>query len=112
MDDRSWLFPRGADRQRMLEMDRALRPVRQRAFAVLTVALLACGPWLGWWTTLPLVLAALIFRRGRADGAEGGAARVRDLRRLGGVGAHHRDQRRAHGGAPRGDARPGSRCRS
>ena len=62
MDDRSWLFPRGADRQRMLEMDRALRPVRQRAFAVLTVALLACGPWLGWWTTLPLVLAALIFR--------------------------------------------------
>jgi GGDEF domain-containing protein len=58
----SWLFPDGVDRERMLEMDRYLRPVRRAAFAVLAVALLACGPWLGWWTIVPLLVAAVIFR--------------------------------------------------
>jgi diguanylate cyclase (GGDEF)-like protein len=62
MHDGSWLFRDGTDRERMLDMDRRLQPVRRSAFAVLAIALLSCGPWLGWWTILPLGLAAAIFR--------------------------------------------------
>lgn len=58
----SWLLPDGADRERMLELDRQLQPVRKSSFAVLAVALVASGPWLGWWTLLPLGLAVLGFR--------------------------------------------------
>ena len=58
----SWLLPAGSDRQRMLEMDRRIRPVRRVAFGVLAFALLACGPWLGWWTIAPLCMAAVLFR--------------------------------------------------
>jgi len=45
----------------MLDMDRRIGPVRRRTFAVLGVALLACGPWLGWWTIAPLVGAVALF---------------------------------------------------
>jgi diguanylate cyclase (GGDEF)-like protein len=62
MHDGSWLFRDGTDRERMLDMDRRLQPVRRSAFGVLAIALLACGPWLGWWTIAPLLLAAAIFR--------------------------------------------------
>jgi diguanylate cyclase (GGDEF)-like protein len=62
MQDGSWLFRDGTDRERMLDMDRRLQPVRRAAFGVLALALIACGPWLGWWTIAPLVLAAGIFR--------------------------------------------------
>lgn len=62
MHDGSWLFRDGTDRERMRDMDRRLQPVRRTAFGVLGLALLACGPWLGWWTILPLVLAAAVFR--------------------------------------------------
>ena len=61
MRSASWLFPVGADRER-LELDAHLRPVRTAAFAVLAVTLVASGPWLGWWTLLPLGLAAAGFR--------------------------------------------------
>jgi diguanylate cyclase (GGDEF)-like protein len=60
----SWLFPNGDNRERMLELDRQLRPVRRAAFGVLVVSVIICGPWLGWWTILPLVLAAIVFRLG------------------------------------------------
>jgi diguanylate cyclase (GGDEF)-like protein len=58
----SWLCPDGVDRERMLDMDRRVRPVRKASFGVLALALLACGPWLGWWTIAPLILAAIVFR--------------------------------------------------
>jgi diguanylate cyclase (GGDEF)-like protein len=45
----------------MLDMDLRLGPVRRKAFVVLAVALLACGPWLGYWTIVPLLLAGAIF---------------------------------------------------
>jgi diguanylate cyclase (GGDEF)-like protein len=45
----------------MLDMEQRVRPVRQRALAILAVALVACGPWLGWWPALFLVPAALCF---------------------------------------------------
>jgi len=62
MEARSWLIKDGSDLERMLDMDRRLRPVRLRAFVVLAVALLACGPWVGWWTVVPLLIAAGLFR--------------------------------------------------
>jgi diguanylate cyclase (GGDEF)-like protein len=62
MEHASWLFPDGVDRERMLEMDKYLQPVRRAVFGVLGIALIATGPWLGWWTLLPLALAAIGFR--------------------------------------------------
>jgi diguanylate cyclase (GGDEF)-like protein len=45
----------------MLDMEERVRPVRQRALAILGVALIAAGPWLGWWPALFLIPAALCF---------------------------------------------------
>jgi diguanylate cyclase (GGDEF)-like protein len=56
------LFRDGTDRERMLDMDRRLRPVRRLAFGVVALGLLACGPWLGWWTVIPVAIAAVLFR--------------------------------------------------
>jgi diguanylate cyclase (GGDEF)-like protein len=50
------------DRERMLDMDGRIGPARRRSFAVLALALLACGPWLGWWTLVPLFVAGIGFR--------------------------------------------------
>jgi diguanylate cyclase (GGDEF)-like protein len=58
----SWLCSDDMDRERMLDMERRITPVRSAAMGLLGLALIACGPWLGWWTLLPLVLAALGFR--------------------------------------------------
>ena len=57
----SWLLPDDADRARMLDMDRRLRPIRRAALAVLAGALLVMGPWVGWWTLAPLIVAGLLF---------------------------------------------------
>jgi diguanylate cyclase (GGDEF)-like protein len=45
----------------MLDMEERVRPIRQRALAILGVALVACGPWLGWWPALFLIPAAACF---------------------------------------------------
>jgi diguanylate cyclase (GGDEF)-like protein len=42
-------------------MDRRIAPMRRWTFAVLAIALLACGPWLGWWTIAPLAGAVFLF---------------------------------------------------
>ena len=39
-------------------MEERVRPIRQRALAILAVALVASGPWLGWWPALFLIPAA------------------------------------------------------
>jgi diguanylate cyclase (GGDEF)-like protein len=57
----SWLIGDGLDRERMLDMDRRIAPVRRRTFAVLGAALVLSGPWLGWWTLLPLLAAVVLF---------------------------------------------------
>lgn len=57
----TWLIADGLDRERMLDMDRRISPVRRQTFALLAVALLACGPWLGWWTLAPLAGAVALF---------------------------------------------------
>jgi diguanylate cyclase (GGDEF)-like protein len=48
----SWLCRDDFDRQRMLDMEERVRGVRRRTFAVLVIALVAMGPWLGWWPVL------------------------------------------------------------
>ena len=57
----SWLIRDGMDRERMLDMDRRIAPARATTLGVLALALIACGPWLGWWTLAPLALAGLLF---------------------------------------------------
>jgi diguanylate cyclase (GGDEF)-like protein len=73
MEPQSWLLPDGTDRERMLDMDQRVQPVRRAAFGVLAVALVVCAPWVGWWTLLPLGAAAMIFRV--ADARIAGLAR-------------------------------------
>jgi diguanylate cyclase (GGDEF)-like protein len=58
---RSWLCPEPADRVRAVDMEARLRPWRKASFAVLALALIACGHWVGWWTLVPLAFAMVAF---------------------------------------------------
>lgn len=69
----TWLIGDVMTRERMIDMDRRIAPVRQKSFVVIAVALLLCGPWLGWWTIAPLGVAAVFFKR-----AEGSIERLRN----------------------------------
>src|SRR5271155_3778820 len=60
-NSRSWLCRDDFDRQRLLDMEERVRPARQKTFAILTLALIATGPWLGWWPLLCLVPGAGCF---------------------------------------------------
>ena len=51
----SWLCRDDFDRQRLLDMEERVAPARKKTFAILTIALVATGPWLGWWPLLCLV---------------------------------------------------------
>ena len=57
----SWLCHDDLDRERLLDMERRLRPVRVAAFGALAVALLLSAPWVGWWTLAPLGAAVVGF---------------------------------------------------
>jgi diguanylate cyclase (GGDEF)-like protein len=57
----TWLVADEAGRGRMLDMDQRLSPVRRASLAVLGLALVASGPWFGWWPLLPLAVAAVAF---------------------------------------------------
>jgi diguanylate cyclase (GGDEF)-like protein len=58
---RSWLCPEPADRVRAVDMEERLQPFRKLSFVALAAALLLCGPWLGWWTLIPLGVAMVGF---------------------------------------------------
>lgn len=58
---RSWLCESAADRERMLDMESRLRPVRAVTMAALALGLLLSGPWIGFWTLAPLAGAAAAF---------------------------------------------------
>jgi diguanylate cyclase (GGDEF)-like protein len=57
----SWLCRDDFDRERLLDMENRLSPARRNTFAILAVALVATGPWLGWWPLLCLVPGAGCF---------------------------------------------------
>lgn len=58
----SWLIKDGMDRERMLDMDKRIQPLRMLALGVLGVCLIASGPWVGWWPLLSLVVAGVFFK--------------------------------------------------
>jgi diguanylate cyclase (GGDEF)-like protein len=58
----SWLCRDDVDRERLLDMERRLKPVRAIAIGMLGVALVASAPWVGWWTLVPLAIAACFFK--------------------------------------------------
>jgi diguanylate cyclase (GGDEF)-like protein len=62
VDLHTWIFGEDLDRERLLDMDRRIAPVRRNALLVMGLALLASAPWTGWWTVLPLALAAILFK--------------------------------------------------
>jgi hypothetical protein len=57
----SWLCATQADRERVLDMERRIKPLRTWSFGVLAVTLVICGPWVGWWTLIPLTVAGIAF---------------------------------------------------
>jgi diguanylate cyclase (GGDEF)-like protein len=57
----SWLCRDDIDRERLLDMEERIKPVRRIAMGVLAIALIVCSPWLGWWTLIPLLGAAGFF---------------------------------------------------
>jgi diguanylate cyclase (GGDEF)-like protein len=59
--DGTWLCENAGARQRMLDMDHRIGPVRKLAIATLGIAAIAQGPWFGWWTIVPLLVAAAVF---------------------------------------------------
>jgi diguanylate cyclase (GGDEF)-like protein len=61
----TWLCRDDFDRERLLDMEGRVAPARRRAFAILFVAIVALGPWLGWWPLLFLAPSAFFF--GAAD---------------------------------------------
>jgi diguanylate cyclase (GGDEF)-like protein len=60
MNMSNWLFGE-IDRERLLDMDKRLQPVRRNALAVLGATLLISAPWTGWWTLAPLGAAGGFF---------------------------------------------------
>lgn len=61
MATQGWLIPDGVDRERMLDMDRQIKPVRKACFVLMAFALAACVPWLGWTTLLPLPIIGVMY---------------------------------------------------
>jgi diguanylate cyclase (GGDEF)-like protein len=57
----SWLCRDDFDRERLIDMEERIKPVRRLAMGVLALALIAGAPWIGWWTLIPLAGAAGFF---------------------------------------------------
>jgi diguanylate cyclase (GGDEF)-like protein len=57
----SWLCRDDFDRERMLDMEGRVRPVRRRTFAILAVSITAVSPWTGWWPLLFIIPASAFF---------------------------------------------------
>lgn len=56
----SWLLRDGMDRERMLDMDQRIRPLRMAALGVLALSLLASTPWLGVSTIITTIVAIIV----------------------------------------------------
>ena len=62
--DNLQLGERHLQRERLLDMERRLKPYRLAAFAVLGLALVASGSTFGWWWVIPLAAALAAFSVG------------------------------------------------
>jgi diguanylate cyclase (GGDEF)-like protein len=58
---RSWLCRDDLDRERLLEMDVELRPLRRKSVLVIGVMIVASGPWVGWWPLAFVVPTGLCY---------------------------------------------------
>jgi diguanylate cyclase (GGDEF)-like protein len=52
----TWLCPTQFDRSRLLDMEARLAAARTVMYAAVAVALIICGPLLGWWTLAPVAV--------------------------------------------------------
>jgi diguanylate cyclase (GGDEF)-like protein len=57
----SWLCRDDFDRERLLDMEERVRPVRQRTFVILAISIAIVAPWVGWWPLLFLLPACAFF---------------------------------------------------
>jgi diguanylate cyclase (GGDEF)-like protein len=57
----SWLCRDDFDRERLLDMEERIKPVRRVTMGILALALIAGAPWIGWWTLIPLAGASGFF---------------------------------------------------
>jgi len=55
----SWLCPTELDRSRVVDASQRVRTIRLVGIATVGVALLATGPWVGWWVLIPFGLVAV-----------------------------------------------------
>ncbi len=67
----SWLLRDGMDRERMLDMDERIRPLRVAALVLLALSLVAATPWLGVETIVVTIIAVIV-----AGGLFRGAAKL------------------------------------
>jgi diguanylate cyclase (GGDEF)-like protein len=58
---RSWLCRDDLDRERLLEMDVQLRPLRRKSLLLLGLGIIGSGPWIGWWPVAFVVPAGLCY---------------------------------------------------
>ncbi len=57
----SWLCRDDFDRERMLDMEERVQPVRRRTFMILAFAIACLSPWVGWWPLLFLIPVSAFF---------------------------------------------------
>ena len=57
----TWLCPTQLHRDRLLDMERRLAGPRAIMYGSLAVAFVAGGPWIGFWTLIPLAVAVVTY---------------------------------------------------
>jgi diguanylate cyclase (GGDEF)-like protein len=58
----TWLCPTPFDRTRLLDMEARLSAARTVMYSTVAVALIICGPLLGWWTLIPVAIVVASYR--------------------------------------------------
>ncbi len=60
-DKGTWLCPTPFDRTRLLDMEARLKRARALMYGAVAAGLIFCGPTLGWWILVPLVVTVLAY---------------------------------------------------
>ena len=61
MRGQTWLCDDDMARERMLDMERHMVPMRRATMGLVALALVASAPWVGWWYLLPVLVPAIGF---------------------------------------------------